>query len=157
MDRMEGRMDLLQLLEHSRADVVGEAAEALTHARLKHYQIDAEENRERLTKLYDLTLQCVRDRNLNPMNEYAEALGKERHRMGFDLHEVQTAFNVLEEVLWRRITAELPPEQYPEAFGLTSTVLGAGKEALAVEYVTLAGRGRKPETLDLSALFTSTY
>ncbi len=150
-------MDLLQLLEHSRADVIGEAAEGLTHARLKHYALDSGENRERLTRLYDLTVQCVRDRNLNPMNEYAAELGKERHRMGFDLHEVQTAFNVLEEVLWKHITAQLPPEAYPEAFGLTSTVLGAGKETLAVAYVTLAGRGRKPETLDLSALFTSTY
>lgn len=150
-------MDLLQLLERSRAEVVGEAVEGLTHARLKHYPSNGDENRERLTQLFDLTVECVRSRNLNPMIEYAEALGKERHRMGFDLHEVQTAFNVLEEVIWKHITAELAPQLYPEAFGLTSTVLGAGKEALAVEYVALAGRGRKPETLDLSALFTSTY
>jgi len=150
-------MDLLQLLEHSRTEVVGEAVEALIHTRLKHYQTDGEENRERLARLYDLTVQCVRERNLNPMTEYARTLAKDRHRMGFDLHEVQTAFNVLEEVIWKRITAELAPEQYPEALGLTSTVLGEGKEALAVEYVALAGRGRKPETLDLSALFTSTY
>jgi hypothetical protein len=150
-------MDLLQLLETSRAEIVGEAAEALSHARLKHYDIDAEQTRERLATLYDLTVECVRQRNLDPMAAHANALAKDRHRMGYDLHEVQTAFNVLEEVIWKRITAELTPQQYPEAFGLTSTVLGAGKEALAVEYVSLAGRGRKAETLDLSALFSSTY
>jgi len=150
-------MELLELLETSRAEIVGDAAEALAHARLKHYDLDAEQTRERLTTLYDLTVECVRRRDLDPMVEHANELAKDRHRMGYDLHEVHTAFNVLEEMIWKHITAELTPQQYPEAFGLTSTVLGAGKEALAVEYVTLAGRGRKAETLDLSALFTSTY
>jgi urease accessory protein UreF len=150
-------MELLELLETARSELVGAAAEALAHARLTHYELDADQTRERLATLYDLTVECVRQRNLDPMTKHAHELARDRHRMGYDLHEVQTAFNVLEEVIWKRITAELTPQQYPEAFGLTSTVLGAGKEALAVEYVTLAGRGRKPETLDLSALFTSTY
>jgi hypothetical protein len=66
---------------------------------------------------------------------------------------VQSAFNSLEEVVWARMLAELPPAELAEALGLVSTVLGAGKDALARRYVSLAARTHAP-SLDLSALFT---
>ena len=50
----------------------------------------------------------------------------------------------------------LEPAQYPEAFGLVSTALGAGKQALAIEYVALASRNREVRSLDLTALFKGT-
>jgi hypothetical protein len=60
------------------------------------------------------------------------------------------------EVIWRRITARMEPQQYPEALGLVSTVLGAGKQALAIEYVALVSRNRDVRSLDLTALFKGT-
>jgi hypothetical protein len=90
------------------------------------------------------------------MIEYAQGVARERYKDGFGLEEVHTAFNVLEEVIWRRITAGMDPSQYPEAFGLVSTVLGAGKQELAIEYVALVSRSRDVHSLDLSALFKGT-
>jgi hypothetical protein len=133
-------MDLTQLLKESRTAIIAESLQGLARATLPHYKAShAEQNSERLTKLFDLTLQCVDTRTLIPIAEYARG--------------VHTAFNVLEEVIWRTIAAKLEPLQYPEAFGLASTVLGAGKQALALEWVSLAGHHHAVRTLDLSAMF----
>jgi hypothetical protein len=148
-------MDLPQLLKQSRTSIVAEALQALARATLPHYSAsNTEENRERLAKLFDLTEDCVEARTLIPIVEYARGVARERYQAGFGLQEVHAAFNVLEEVIWRRIAAELPPLQYPEAFGLASTVLGAGKQALALEWVSLAGHNKAVQSLDLSAMFT---
>lgn len=147
-------MNLLQLLENSREEIVAESVNALGRAHLKHYEISSErQNRERLSRLFDLTRDCVKTLNVIPMVEYAHQVANERHRDGFDLQEVQTAFNVLEEIIWKRITGSLEPQDYPEAFGLASTVLGVGKQALAVEYVSLASHKKGITSLDLRALF----
>jgi hypothetical protein len=149
-------MDLAKLLEQHRDAIITEATAALGHARQSHYADSAAANHDRLARLFDLTLGAVRDRNLTPMLEYAQQLARERYKDGFDLQEVQTAFNVLEEAIWRAITKGLKGKDYPQAFGLTSTALGAGKAALAREYVSLASQTRVP-TLDLTELFQSTY
>ena len=147
-------MDLRTMLSQARAPVLAEAGEALEYARLTHYGASsAEENAQRLRALYEVLEESVAARSVLPMVRHAERIAAERHDSGFDLAEVQTAFNVLEEALWRRITVELPPEDYPEAYGLTSTVLGAGKQAVALKYVALASRTGAP-AMDLAALFS---
>ncbi len=47
------------------------------------------------------------------------------------------------------------PTHYAETLGHVSTILGAGKDALARRYVSLATDTRAP-SLDLRALFTGT-
>ena len=74
---------------------------------------------------------------------------------GFGITEVQTAFNAVEVVMWRRLVAIVPPQDLAEAVGLLSTVLGFGKDVLARRYVALASQRHVP-TLDLSALFAGT-
>jgi hypothetical protein len=86
------------------------------------------------------------------MKEYSAQIAKERFNAGFGLHVVQTAFNALEEELWTRITKQIAPEKLGEALGLISTVLGAGKEELALTYVALASKTRT-QTLNLTELF----
>ena len=148
-------MDLATMLLRVRAPVLAEAEEALECARLTHYGASSPgENAKRLRALYEVLEESVVARSVLPMVRHAERIAAERHDSGFDLAEVQTAFNVLEEALWRRITVELPPEDYPEAYGLTSTVLGTGKQAVALRYVALASRTGAP-TVDLAALFSS--
>jgi len=147
-------MDLTQLLAESRTTIISEALQGLTRATLPHYEAsDAEQNSERLSKLFDLTLRGVDTRTLIPIVEYARGVARQRYDDGFGLQEVHAAFNVLEEVIWRTIAARLQPLQYPEAFGLVSTVLGAGKQALALEWVSLAGHHHAAKSLDLSAMF----
>ena len=147
-------MNLLELLETSRKEIIDEASESLFRARLRHYETSGmEQNRQRLERLYALTLECVKGKNLVPMLDYARTIAKERYLNSYDVQEVQTAFNVLEEEIWKRITAVVAPADYPEAFGLTSTVLGAGKQALAAEYVALDSHKKEVQPLDLNAWF----
>ena len=95
----------------------------------------------------------MKERNLGPMVAHAGTIAVERFNAGYDLWEVQTAFNVLEETLWQQVLKGMPAEQYAEALGLVSTVIGAGKDALARSYVSLASKSRAP-SLNLESLFT---
>jgi len=146
-------MDIIQLLEEHAAAIVDTAVEALERVALKHYKSrETGKNRERLNKLFELAADSISRKNLIPMVEYSELVARERFQEGFDIQEVQSAYNVLEEVLWKQITENMSPDDYPEAFGMVSTVLGAGKQALAIEYVSLASK-RHVRSLDLSFEF----
>ena len=146
----------MELLSQQSEKMFAMALEGLSRAHLKHYeQAGIEKNKERLKKLYDLTVQSINDKNLYPMIKYSEKVAEERFQGGFDLHEVHTAYNILEETIWKKITEELPASDIAVAFGLITTVLGTGKHSLALKYVSLASK-TKAKTLDLSALFKGT-
>lgn len=147
-------MPLLDLLRERRDDIVGDAFDAMERSALRSYrQSGADATRQRLGDLYDLTVRAIADRQLGAMIAHAEKVAAERYAAGYDLWEVQTAFNVLEEAIWLRIIKELPTVDFAEGLGLVGTVLGAGKDALARAYVSLASKSRAP-TLNLQSLFT---
>ncbi len=147
-------MPLLQLL-HDRGDaIVEDAFHAMERSHLKSYEHSGMDRAHaRLRDLYRLAVDAIAERKLGPIVKHAETIATERFAAGFDLWEVQTAFNVLEEAIWTRIIKELPPEQYAESLGLVGTVLGAGKDALARAYVSLASKSKSP-TLNLQSLFS---
>lgn len=150
-------MDLNELLLRNQSRAIEEALQGLSRAALPHYSADQlAQNQLRLETLYDLCVQCIGKRTLIPICAHARLIASERHRDGFDLREVHTAFNVLEEVIWRLITMNLQPPQLVQALGQASTVLGAGKQALAIEYVNLAGHREKGQTLNLAEMFKGT-
>ncbi|MFN0151826.1 MAG: hypothetical protein ACKVU1_14095 [bacterium] len=137
-------------------DVLADAERSVLRAHLTHYEsAGVIEIRERLRRLYDLLATCVDKRRLAPIVAHAESIARDRFNAGFDLREVQVAINVLEETVWKRILADVPPAELANALGLVSTVLGAAKDALAREYVTLASETRSP-SLNLMALFDGT-
>ncbi len=149
-------MTIVQFLQNRAGDILAEAYQAMARARLKSYETaGTEETRQRLKALYDLVVQGVRERNLTPMRMHAKAVAVERYESGFDLWEVQAAFNVLEEAIWLRIMKELPPKQLAEALGLVSTILGAGKDTLARTYIGLASKTHAP-SLNVQSLFAGT-
>jgi len=149
-------MDLYQFLHDRTIEVIADAEQAIRRTHLKNYEKEGPEAiHQRLKALYVLTARAVKERNLGPMIAHADAVALERFGAGYDLWEVQTAFNVLEEVIWTRILKELPPADFAEALGLVSTVLGTGKDTLARKYVTLASKTRTT-TLNLRSLFTGT-
>jgi hypothetical protein len=146
-------LEPFELLSRDRDAIVGAAEEALARAHVRHYQAaGADEVRRRLETLYDVVLEALRARDLTGVVGYAEDIAAERFNAGYDLAEVQVAFNVLEEATWSRILAESEPSELAQSLGLVSTILGAGKDALARTYVSLAAGARVP-TLDLRALF----
>lgn len=149
-------MDLAALLDRDAESVVGEASEALARSGPNHYrEISAQERQRRLQSLFDVVRQAINSRDLSPVIVYGEQVARERHDAHVDIAEVQTAFNVLEEALWRRTTAEVPPDELPAAIGMLATAVGVGKDALARTYVALESQRRVP-SLDMRALFDGT-
>ncbi len=149
-------MDLVGVLSASKGEVLAEAFASLERSHLKHYELAGPEgSKQRLSDLFELVLECLGQRQLAPMFEYAETVAQERFSAGFDISEVQTAFNVLEEAIWTVVVPRIPAEELAEATGLIGTVLGAGKDSLARAWVSLATSRHVP-SLDLSALFQGT-
>jgi hypothetical protein len=72
------------------------------------------------------------------MIEHAEHIARERHAAGYDLFEVQTAINVIEEALWKRILSSVEPNELAHALGMVNAIFGMAKDVLARTYVSLA-------------------
>lgn len=149
-------MSINELMKTSSDEIISDANAALSRSELAHYKSSKpEQNKQRLQILFDLARQCIENKTLVSMLEYASKIAEERFQSGFDLFEVQTAFNVLEEIIWKKIINELPPQDYAEALGMISTVFGAGKDMLATTYVSLASK-IKTSSMDYRALFAGT-
>lgn len=147
---------LLDLLLREEPGVLAESFEGMRRCRLAHYEAaGADEMRRRLERLYGLLREAVAERDLEPVLAYARDTARRRFAEGVDLQEVQSAINVLEEAVWRRIVKEVPPEGLAEALGLVSTVLGVFKDAMASAYVALATK-QHAASLDMKALFRGT-
>lgn len=148
-------MDLVALLRDKQSEIVDETTEILRRARLKHYsEVSSAEAHSRMDRLYALMLTSLETRNLVPIMEYMETMAAERFEAGYDLREVQTAINVLEETVWKAVVDYTPPEHLAQSLGLVGTVLGAAKDSLARAYVSLATKTKSP-SLDLSAIFAA--
>jgi hypothetical protein len=146
--------DTDEFLRKHRAEIVDAADGALARLAVGHYQSAGEiEVRRRLEVLFDHLADSLLRRDFRPMVAYAESVAEERFSAGYDLSEVQAAFNALEESIWTRAVATIEPGQLAQTLGLVSTVLGCGKDALARKYVSLATRTHTP-SLDLRALFS---
>ena len=140
-------------LKSERQTILAAAGAALTRQQMPHYSWDGDEAAlRRLSALFDQLLNGLNARDLGPIVAYAERIAEERFSAGYDLSEVQVAFNALEEATWSCVLAELDASDFAEAIGSISTVLGAGKDALARRYVSLATNTHVP-SLDVRALF----
>ncbi len=145
-------MELTALLTGLESEVVEEATAVLARAHVTHYEVVGKLlTRHRLEALFEAVVGALRDEDLSGMGRYAEHLADERFSEGFGIAEVQDAFNVLEQAIWRRLVQALPASDLPEALTLLSSVLGFGKDELSRTYVALAAQ-RHSRSLDLSAL-----
>lgn len=143
-------------LTNERERILAEAEEGLARMHAAHYEragVDVVQQRLRL--LFDELVDAIEQRDIGSMLAYARAVAEERFGAGYDLSEVQTAFNALEEATWRSVLGRLDPSEFAEALGLITTVLGAGKDQLARAYVALAAGVHAP-SLDLRSLFAGT-
>jgi len=149
-------METVEFLVRERAPIVREAESVLARLHERHYEsAGTAAVEERLDTLFEHLVTAVTARDLTPVVEYAQDVAEARFAAGYDLSEVQAAFNALEAATWTRILAGLEPAQLAEALGLVSTVFGAAKDALGRKYVSLATKARAP-SLDLRALFAGT-
>lgn len=143
-------------LAAERATILDSAISALHRRGGRHYgELDVDAVRVRLDRLYDVVADAVARRELADVRAYAHVLARQRFEAGYDLGEVQTALNILEEALWSHVFAHLTPAVYAETLAPISTVLGVIKDELAREYVSLATQTHAP-SLDVRALFSGT-
>jgi len=147
------RMSTSAFLAEQRPAVVERAARSLGSGRYRSAGTD--ETRRRLDTLYRAVAASVERRDLGDLLALTRAIARERFEAGYDLSEVQAAFNALEEALWRAIFGRLPQNELAETLGLVATAFGAAKDALGREWVALATRAHAP-SLDLRALFAGT-
>jgi hypothetical protein len=149
----EQPFDVTALLTDRAIAIVDDASDALGRSHLAHYdEVGDDERRRRVQSLFDMVITSLRERDLVPIHRHAEAIARQRFEGGVGIGEVQVAFNVLEEALWRSVVEATPADELANAIGLVSTVLGAGKDTLARTYVALASERHVP-SLDLTALF----
>lgn len=145
-----------RFLAGEREAIISAATEALGRTTARHYvAAGADIRHQRHEALLDHVIEAMEGHDLRAVIAYAERIAQERFEGGYDLSEVQAAFNVLEEATWSRVFVLLEPSQYAEAIGLISTVLGAAKDALARRYVHLATNAHAP-AIDYGALFRGT-
>jgi methylmalonyl-CoA decarboxylase len=125
--------------------VIDEAVAALAQTDQACRSPLPDERRRDVRQLFRLDLRCVRAGRAKPIIRPSEQIAAHSYAAGVDLTEVQGAFNVLAEVLWRQLADALAGEQLVQALGLLIAITGAGKDAMARTYVALATRGRDGE------------
>lgn len=146
-------MELATMLLEARDEVLDEAYAGLQSAKHAHYEREGEAfTTARLAELFTLVVAAIDDRNLAPLSAHADAIAAERFNSGFDISEVQAAFNALEVAMWRKVVAATELVDLADAIGLLSTVMGFAKDTLARRYISLASN-RHVTSLDMSALF----
>jgi hypothetical protein len=148
--------DVGSFLRDRRDTIVGAAEGALMRRTEGHYrQAGQTEVHVRLEALFDHVADAVVRRDVVNLLGYTRTLARERFDDGYDLSEVQLAFNALEEATWICIFDEASAGDVAEILGLVTTALGAAKDTLGRTWVELATKQRAP-TLDLRALFAGT-
>jgi hypothetical protein len=131
--------ELAALLRDRAEYLVTEAKTTMRQAHLEHYEKDGlPVMRQRLTALLDVTVECLATGRADPIIDHTTRIAHERFAAGYDLLEVQTSINVIEEALWRRILASVASDELVHALGLVSGLMGLGKDALSRTYVALA-------------------
>ncbi len=93
-------MDCAALLLDHRATILDESYKVLERSHVHHYEVAGEEfTRARLEGLFDLVVTAVGNRDLAGVSAYAVNVAEERFKAGFDISEVQAAFNALEQAM----------------------------------------------------------
>lgn len=144
------------VLTNAANEIVDEAYNELHPQAHPHYAALGETVvRQYLTELFELVVDGVIHREAVHLVQHAERIAEERFHAGFDLGEVQAAFNALEQAMWRRVVAAEQGDDLLTSVGMLSSILGAGKDALARVYVHLASYRHAPH-VDVAALYGGT-
>lgn len=149
-------MDLYTVLEKSNQQILDQAMASLATAHFPHYTTRGETwTRARLAELFRQVQISIKDRDLAHLVRHCEQVATDRFTAGFEFVEVQTAFNSLEQAMWRTVTSSAPAASVIDWVGMLSSVLGAGKDAVARTYVHLASQ-RHVTSIDVAAMSEGT-
>ena len=133
---MEARhQKLIDILRESEQSIVEKAAVNLGNYRLKQYEMaKLSEIEWWLGALFSALCDSIQQESLKPFLEYSEKLGKLRAEKGFDLKEVQIAYNLLEEHIWEVVLEKGNPKTRVEDLTQIAEIVAAGKDKLTKWY-----------------------
>lgn len=138
------------------AEIVDEAyAELHPSIHPNYHALGEAFTRRYLGELFDQVLHGLVNREAVHLVQHAEEIAEERFHAGFDLAEVQAAFNAIEQAMWRRVVQLETSSELLVSVGMLSSILGAGKDALARVYVHLASHRHAPH-VNVEALYGGT-
>jgi methylmalonyl-CoA decarboxylase len=142
---MEVSVQISAILVRTGDRVIGDAVAALEQRDQARRGVPSPAERRRdVEHLLELVRQCLHQGRSDPIIASSEQLAADCFGDGIDLADVQAAFVVLQDVLWRHLSAALPGDQQLETLRLVNAILGTGKDALARTYVALAKSGSGP-------------
>jgi len=143
-------VDTSAVLASAEDGVIDEAVAALARRDEARHQSPGPDGRRRdARQLFRLVVRCVRAGRAEPIIRPSEQIAAHCYAAGLELTEIQEAFNVLAEVLWRHLVGALDGEQLVQALTLLNAIAGAGKDAMARTFVALVtgdrnGPGEQP-------------
>lgn len=147
-------MRIEDLLREDEPDILERASGTI--GQLEHYRRDGEAaTRRRVEALYRHVARAVRTRDLRDLLAHAARVARERFEAGFDLAEVNAAFDTLEDEIARRALERMPRSELAWELGLVSTALAHARGELGRAFATQP-RGPAPR-IDLTWLFKGGY
>ena len=128
------------VLADARDRVIGEALAALNERDQAGCLASSPAERRRdMEHLFELIQRCVHEGHCEPIIGPSQRMAADHFANGIEIAEIQAAFTVLENVLWRHLADTLSgDDQRLETLRLINAILGAGRDALARTYVSLA-------------------
>ena len=135
-------MDASAVLASAEDRVIDEGVAALERSDLADGRSPGGDKRRDVRQLFRLVVRCMRAGRAEPVIRPCEQIAAHAYAAGVDLAELLGPFNVLAEVLWRHLAGVLAGDELVPALGLLNTIVGAGKDAMARTYVSLAVRDR---------------
>jgi hypothetical protein len=137
----------------ARREVILAAAKDELSARSPKYAAAADPVLEdRLSALYAKLIESLTARTFVPLLDHARDVAEERFHAGYDLSEVQKAYNSVEEAIWSCVFADGSRERYAVVLPCVCAAMGAAMDELARAYVALAAAAHAP-AVDVAALF----
>ncbi len=127
------------VLADARDRLIGEALAALSERNQAGcLAASPAERHQDIEHLFDLIQRCVHEGHCEPITGPSRQMAADWFAAGLEIAEVQAAFTVLEEVLWRNLADAVSGDQRLGTLRLVNVILGAGRDALARTYVSLA-------------------
>jgi len=105
-------VDTSAVLASAEDGVIDEAVAALARRDEARHQSPGPDGRRRdARQLFRLVVRCVRAGRAEPIIRPSEQIAAHCYAAGLELTEIQEAFNVLAEVLWRHLVGALDGEE----------------------------------------------
>ncbi|MBC7561011.1 MAG: hypothetical protein H7270_17075, partial [Dermatophilaceae bacterium] len=97
-------MELDALLLEAETEVLEAGYSSLHGSHVTHYEQAGEAfTRQALAHLFRLVVTAIQTRDLASISSYADEIAVARFNNGYDISEVQMAFNALEDAMWRQV------------------------------------------------------